>query len=106
MQKAIAYIFCDTPICDDAASAMAVTFAQDVATRSVTLQDDVYDQSSTLSSGAALNSSNVQVQVQELLEHLHAARTHLGGLFAGGGKEQGREGDVACVRAGNGNPDA
>ena len=84
MQKAVAYIFGDTLICDDAESAKSVTFAREVSARSVTLQGDVYDPSGTLSGGAAPNSSNVLVQVQELLaveERLHAARAQLDALL-------------------------
>ena len=84
MQKAVAYIFGDTLICDDAESAKSVTFAREVSARSVTLQGDVYDPSGTLSGGAAPNSSNVLVQVQELLaveERLHMARTQLDALL-------------------------
>ena len=45
MAKAIAYVFSDTLICDDAESAKRVTFHREVGVRSVTLQGDVYDPS-------------------------------------------------------------
>ncbi len=92
MQKAVAYIFGDTLICDDAVSAKAVTFAREVSARSVTLQGDVYDPSGTLSGGAPPNTSNVLVQVQELLaveERLHAARTQLDALLQEEQKSRG-----------------
>lgn len=68
MKKAIAYIFNDTLVCDDADTAKRVTFHNDVRVRSVTLEGDVYDPSGTLSGGSAPNSSQILVQVQELLE--------------------------------------
>ncbi|KAF8631642.1 hypothetical protein AX17_005044 [Amanita inopinata Kibby_2008] len=66
--KAIAYVFNDTLICDDAESAKRVTFSRDVGVRSVTLEGDVYDPSGTLSGGSAPSGSGVLIQVQELLE--------------------------------------
>ncbi|PPQ99377.1 hypothetical protein CVT24_009207 [Panaeolus cyanescens] len=72
VEKAIAYIFSDTLICDDADTAKRVTFAKDVYVRSVTIEGDVYDPSGTLSGGSAPNSSKILIQVQELL----AIETH------------------------------
>ena len=68
MAKAIAYVFGDTLICDDAETAKLVTFADTVLTRSVTLDGDIYDPTGTLSGGSAPNSSRILIQVQELLE--------------------------------------
>lgn len=68
MAKAIAFVFGDTLICDDAETAKLVTFAENVHTRSVTFDGDVYDPSGTLSGGSAPNSSGILIQVQELLE--------------------------------------
>ena len=68
MAKAIAYVFGDTLICDNAETAKLVTFSDAVFTRSVTLDGDVYDPSGTLSGGSAPNSTRILVQVQELLE--------------------------------------
>ena len=63
----MAYVFGDTMICDDAASAKLVTFSKELGgVRSVTLDGDVYDPSGTLSGGSAPNSSGVLVKVQEL----------------------------------------
>lgn len=67
MEKAIKYIFSDTLICDDAETAKRVTFDDSVRVKSVTFQGDVYDPSGTLSGGSAASSSNILVQVQELL---------------------------------------
>lgn len=65
----MAYVFGDTVICDDAASAKLVTFSREVGgVKSVTLDGDVYDPSGTLSGGAAPSSSGVLVRVQELLD--------------------------------------
>lgn len=66
--SAMAYVFGDTMICDDAASAKLVTFSPQVGgIRSVTLDGDVYDPSGTLSGGSAPSSSGTLVRAQELL---------------------------------------
>ncbi|KAI0296748.1 condensin complex subunit SMC2 [Multifurca ochricompacta] len=64
--EAIAFVFNDTLICDDAASAQAVTFARDVGVRSVTLDGDVYEPSGTMSGGAAPSGSGILIRAQEL----------------------------------------
>ncbi|KAI9457325.1 condensin complex subunit SMC2 [Lactarius psammicola] len=64
--EAIAFVFNDTMICDDAQSAQAVTFARNVGVRSVTLEGDVYEPSGTMSGGAAPSGSGVLVRAQEL----------------------------------------
>ena len=81
--KAIAYVFGDTLICDNAETAKLVTFADTVLTRSVTLDGDVYDPTGMLSGGSAPNSTRILVQVQELLEienKLRDAQTRLSTL--------------------------
>ena len=47
--EAITFLFNDMLICDDAASAQAVTLARSVGVRSVTLDRDVYEPSRTMS---------------------------------------------------------
>ena len=64
--EAIAFVFNDTLIFDDAASAQAVTFARNVGVRSVTLDGDVYEPSGTMSGGAAPSGSAVLARTQEL----------------------------------------
>ena len=64
--EAIAFVFNDTLICDDVASAQAVTFARNVGVRSVTLDGDVYEPSGTMSGGAAPSGYDVLVRAQEL----------------------------------------
>jgi structural maintenance of chromosome 2 len=66
LAKAIAFVFSDTLICDDAASAQAVIFACEVCVRSVTLDGDVYELSGTMSGGAAPSGSGILVRAQEL----------------------------------------
>jgi hypothetical protein len=81
--EAIAFVFSDTLICDDAASAQAVTFARQVGVRSVTLDGDVYDPSGTMSGGAAPSGSGILARAQELRaveERVAAARRTLGEL--------------------------
>ncbi|KAF8337439.1 condensin complex subunit SMC2 [Cantharellus anzutake] len=66
--QAMAYVFGDTIICDDAASAKAVTFNKAIAMKSVTAQGDVYDPSGLLSGGSAPSGSGTLLRVQELHE--------------------------------------
>src|SRR5260221_13218447 len=58
--EGIAFVFNNTLICDDAASAQAVTFARNVGVRSVTLGGDVYEPSGTMSGGAAPSGSQMR----------------------------------------------
>lgn len=64
--EAIAFVFNDTLICDDAQSAQAVTYARNVGVRSVTVDGDVYEPGGTMSGGAAPSGSGVLVRAQEL----------------------------------------
>jgi len=76
--RAMAFVFGDTIICEDAEAANAVTFGAKV--RSVTLNGDLYDPSGTLSGGAAPSGSGTLLKVQELLEaerRLREAQSHL-----------------------------
>ncbi|KAG6841176.1 hypothetical protein C0991_001101 [Blastosporella zonata] len=87
--NAIAYVFGDNLICDDAESAKRVTFSREVGVRSVTLDGDVYDPSGTLSGGSAPSGSGILVRVQALLAagaRLSEAREQLGVLE----EEEGR----------------
>jgi len=81
--EAIAFVFSDTMICDDAASAQAVTFSREVGVRSVTLEGDVYEPSGTMSGGAAPSGSGILARAQELRvaeERVAAARRALAAL--------------------------
>jgi structural maintenance of chromosome 2 len=62
----MAFVFGDTLVCDDPASAQLVTFSAGV--RCVTLDGDVYDPSGTLSGGAAPSGNGVLLRVQDLLQ--------------------------------------
>lgn len=64
----MAYVFGDVLICDDAETAKAVTFHQEINMRSVTVSGDVYDPSGTISGGSAPQSSGLLLKVQELNE--------------------------------------
>ncbi|EMD35993.1 hypothetical protein CERSUDRAFT_156737 [Gelatoporia subvermispora B] len=67
--NAMAFVFGDTLVCDDAETAKLVTFSREVGgARSVTLDGDVYDPSGTLSGGSAPSSNGTLVKVQELLD--------------------------------------
>ena len=79
--RAMAYVFGDTIICEDAQAANMVTFGAKV--RSVTLNGDVYNPSGTLSGGAAPSRSDMLLKVQELLEaecKLGEVQSHLSDL--------------------------
>ena len=81
--EAIAFVFSDTLICDDAASAQAVTFSREVGVRSVTLDGDVYEPSGSMSGGAAPSGSGILVRAQEVRaaeERAAAARRTLATL--------------------------
>ncbi|EPQ29965.1 uncharacterized protein PFL1_02637 [Pseudozyma flocculosa PF-1] len=65
--RAMEYVFGNTLICHDAATAKRVTFDNAVRMKSVTLDGDVYDPAGTLSGGSKPNSGNVLVRMQELL---------------------------------------
>ena len=66
MAEAIAFVFNNTLICDDGASAEGVTFARHYGVRSVTLDGDVYESSGTMSGGAAPSGSGLLERAQEL----------------------------------------
>lgn len=67
--NAMAFVFGDTLVCDDAETAKLVTFSPQVGgVRSVTLDGDVYDPSGMLSGGSAPSSTGTLVKIQELLE--------------------------------------
>ncbi|KZV87780.1 condensin complex subunit SMC2 [Exidia glandulosa HHB12029] len=81
--NAMAYVFGDTIICDDAEAAKAVTFNPAVGMKSVTLAGDVYDPSGTLSGGSAPSSSGLLIRAQEVRNMelaLREARDTLGRL--------------------------
>lgn len=68
VSNAMAYVFGDTLVCDDAESAKLVTFTREIGVKSVTLDGDVYDPSGTLSGGSAPSGSGLLIKVQELLD--------------------------------------
>ena len=66
--KAMEYVFGNTLICADAATAKRVTFDNAVRMKSVTLEGDVYDPAGTLSGGSKPSSGNALVKMQELIK--------------------------------------
>ena len=60
------FVFGSTLVCDDSATAKAVTFDPSIRMKSVTLEGDVYDPAGTLSGGSAPQSSGVLVTLQKL----------------------------------------
>ncbi|EJT98049.1 Smc hinge domain-containing protein, partial [Dacryopinax primogenitus] len=68
VKAAMSYVFGDTLICSDSASAQAVTFSPQVGMKSVTLDGDVYDPSGTLSGGSKPSGSGILIKVMELKE--------------------------------------
>ena len=78
--KAMEYVFGNTLICADAATAKRVTFDAAVKLKSVTLEGDVYDPAGTLSGGSKPSTGGILVKAQELRrlqKELDAARKHL-----------------------------
>ncbi|KAF8885194.1 condensin complex subunit SMC2 [Infundibulicybe gibba] len=94
VEKAMAFVFSDTLICNDAESAKRVTFSTQVGVRSVTLDGDVYDPSGTLSGGSAPSGSGILIQIQELhdlerkIAHANAQLQHLEKQEASGQKSR------------------
>jgi structural maintenance of chromosome 2 len=68
VSTAIDYVFGNTLICADAATAKRVTFDPAVRMKSITLEGDSYDPSGTLSGGSSPNSSGVLVTLKKLNE--------------------------------------
>ncbi|PSS25627.1 hypothetical protein M430DRAFT_56342 [Amorphotheca resinae ATCC 22711] len=68
VSNAMDYVFGNTLICADAATAKRVTFDPAVRMKSITLEGDSYDPSGTLSGGSSPNSSGVLVTLQKLNE--------------------------------------
>ncbi|TAQ84078.1 hypothetical protein B7494_g7594 [Chlorociboria aeruginascens] len=66
VSAAMEYVFGNTLICTDAATAKRVTFDPSVRMKSITLEGDSYDPSGTLSGGSSPNSSGVLVTLQKL----------------------------------------
>ncbi|KAK4705538.1 structural maintenance of chromosome 2, partial [Phenoliferia sp. Uapishka_3] len=66
VSKAMEFVFGNTLICPDAATANLVTFHREIQMRSVTLDGDVYDPTGTLSGGSKSSGGGVLVKVQKL----------------------------------------
>ncbi len=64
--KAMQYVFGNTLVCADAATAKRVTFDNAVKLKSVTLEGDVYDPAGTLSGGSKPSTGGMLVKAQEL----------------------------------------
>ncbi|KAF9158091.1 Structural maintenance of chromosomes protein 2 [Actinomortierella ambigua] len=76
LETAMAYIFGNTLICEDADSAKRVTFNKDVRMKSVTLVGDVYDPSGTLQGGSRPSGSGILTNLQELRTLKSQLQTH------------------------------
>jgi structural maintenance of chromosome 2 len=66
VEKAMEFVFGNTLVAADAATAKKVTFDPSVRLKSVTLEGDVYDPSGTLSGGSAAQGSGVLLTLQKL----------------------------------------
>ncbi|KAK4629022.1 Structural maintenance of chromosomes protein 2 [Fulvia fulva] len=66
VEKAMEYVFGNTLVCADPATAKKVTFDPSVRLKSVTVEGDVYDPSGTLSGGSAASGSGVLLKLQKL----------------------------------------
>ncbi|KAK5163229.1 Structural maintenance of chromosomes protein 2 [Saxophila tyrrhenica] len=66
VEKAMEFVFGNTLVAADAATAKRVTFDPSVRLKTVTLEGDVYDPSGTLSGGSATQGSGVLLTLQRL----------------------------------------
>ena len=66
---AMEYVFGNTLICTDASTAELVTFDENIRTKSITLEGDVYDPSGTLEGGSEPQSAGILMKLQILKEH-------------------------------------
>ncbi|KAG0239526.1 Structural maintenance of chromosomes protein 2 [Actinomortierella wolfii] len=76
LETAMAYIFGNTLICEDAESAKRVTFHKDVRMKSVTLEGDVYDPSGTLQGGSRPSGGGILTSLQEMRALKSQLQTH------------------------------
>lgn len=94
VSRAMEYVFGNTLVCADAATAKRVTFDNAVRMKSVTLDGDVYDPAGTLSGGSKPSTGGVLVKMQDLIKieralkeaqaelakveaQMHAAKAHM-----------------------------
>ena len=85
VSTAMEYVFGNTLVCADAATAKRVTFDPAVRMKSITLEGDSYDPSGTLSGGSSPNSSGLLVtlgKLNELTKELKAQEKALADLQA------------------------
>nr|WJN25076.1 condensin complex subunit [Moesziomyces parantarcticus] len=68
VSRAMEYVFGNTLVCADAATAKRVTFDNAVRMKSVTLDGDVYDPAGTLSGGSKPSTGGVLVKMQDLIK--------------------------------------
>ncbi|KAI6245089.1 Structural maintenance of chromosomes protein 2 [Erysiphe necator] len=68
VSAAMDYVFGNTLICADAATAKRITFDPVIRMKSITLEGDSYDPSGTLSGGSSANSNGVLITLQKLNE--------------------------------------
>ncbi|KAM3419837.1 hypothetical protein BST61_g3166 [Cercospora zeina] len=66
VEKAMEYVFGNTLVCADAATAKKVTFDPSVRMMSVTVEGDTYNPSGTLSGGSAASGSGVLLKLSKL----------------------------------------
>lgn len=78
VSRAMAFIFGNSLICDDAETAKKVTFNPNIRTRSITLDGDVYDPEGTLSGGVRNNSNTLLLDIQKY----NSLKLHLSTLEA------------------------
>eukprot|EP01114_Cavostelium_apophysatum_P019873 TRINITY_DN6515_c0_g1_i1.p1 TRINITY_DN6515_c0_g1~~TRINITY_DN6515_c0_g1_i1.p1 ORF type:complete len:1177 (+),score=479.47 TRINITY_DN6515_c0_g1_i1:127-3657(+) len=76
LEPAMDFVFGNTLICKDSETARQVTFHQDIRTKSVTLEGDVFDPMGTLTGGSRPTTNSVLVQVQQFNEAKKQLDTH------------------------------
>lgn len=66
IRRAIEYVFGNVVVCDTAAIAQSITFNKSIATRTVTLEGDVYEAGGTMSGGSKNNMGQLLSSITEL----------------------------------------
>ncbi len=76
VQNAMNFVFGNTLVCKDPATAKQVTFDKQVLTRTVTLEGDVYDPAGTLTGGSRPSATSILVRLQGLNDARAALHHH------------------------------
>lgn len=76
VDPAMKFVFGNTFICQDSSTAKQVTFHQNIRTRSVTLEGDLFDPAGTLTGGSRASTSSTLMQLQQLSDTTAELKEH------------------------------